>query len=238
MTEIRIESTDSPEEILNLLWGHMEFPDNTDRAFEVFVRLELARSQLRNLPNTEPVTISAAWLKALMSGHSSDELRRGSEIRGRNGVTAGLLLLMLHAASTSKRVAFLNDAIELVIQATESKEPLRLPFQPYRNKPEIHRAWKRMAPVAHLWGGLCAIHNVKEQYDALPPRDRVDLIYSNALALQRWALAPADGVKPVIDPQAMVLLSCDVNAPDLRLNLSDSVDRKFAELLSKRKKKQ
>lgn len=67
MPDILIVPNDSPQQVLDVLWGHMNFPESPDRAFELMVRASLQRSGMLSVPNTEPVTLPAAWLKATLN---------------------------------------------------------------------------------------------------------------------------------------------------------------------------
>jgi hypothetical protein len=214
MPDIIIEPTDSAEDVLDVLWGYMQFPESWDRAYELTVRGRLLRTNLAATPNTEPVTVPAAWIKALLKGDSQRELQHGGEIRGRKGTTAGLVLLNLRFASTKTRAATINEAIEVLMGADETKQFSGFKFRPYRNKPEIHRAWKHMQSVAHLWAGYCWAQTEPAGFEPLSPTKRAEYILMHAVAHQQWATSSIAGSKPAIDPSVIWRVPPPPNCPD------------------------
>jgi len=182
------------------------------------------------------LTLPVGFIKALMNGHSEQELNEGGAIRARQGTTAGLVLWLRHAASTKTRTASFNAAMEMVMHGVEQPAPLDMPSAPYRNKPEIHKAWMHMQPVAHLWAGLCWAHTMRATLNTLPPLERAATIVGYAIAFQNWALSPRDGGKPLIASNRLWLIPSTVSPPNLGEMLPDKVRPEFASMLSSKRK--
>jgi hypothetical protein len=156
MRLLPFSENDPPDLVNRLVWWAMIHPKDPDRAFECFVKEQLVHGgKVYELPNSEVVNIPAAWVKALLNGPSYKELKSGVEVKTRQGITAGIILLSLRACAGLGRPLSLNTAIEVLTRA--DLERATGPFmgaKPYGNKAEIHKAWKAMCSVAHLWAAF------------------------------------------------------------------------------------
>jgi hypothetical protein len=154
MPTIDFDPGEPEHTVRNRIWGRLQFPTSFDKAFELYVQFELNHIGLANVKNLELLTLPASWIKALAWGPSYAELQRGSSIRNRRGYTAGSLLWSAYTYQQAGGNVSLNSAIEVLTRAVERKEAIAVRYRPYGNKPEMHRAWKEMKNVAHLWAGL------------------------------------------------------------------------------------
>jgi len=194
MPTIAFDPTESDRTVFNIIWGHQQFPRDTDKAFELFVLNELLYAGLASTENTQRVELPAAWIKALAFGPSLAEVRKGSEIRARQGFTAGALLWSAYLYRQTGKRPSLNAAIEILTQAVERRtKELPQPVRPYSNRPEIHRAWKAMQPVAHLWAGLALVEVLPSSQTL--PMNPVKARYSLGLArgLLAWGTSDEGG---------------------------------------------
>lgn len=238
MLQILILPEDTPERSLNGVWGHMQFPECRDKAFELYVRLELQQAGVRSTKNTDPVSLPASFIKALLNGHSAEELEKDDERRGRSGVTAGLLLINLRLASTAKRRASMNMAVEILTHGIEKRQLPPMPYKPYPNKPEMSVAWQHMAPVAHLWATLCMAHIAPSDWAGVKPIERATAFLAKALAFQQWATAPGPKRQAILDPEATWLLPFPPGThPNLLGDLSEHMNPAIRALLSPTRKR-
>ena len=81
MPMLRFAADDSPETALADVWSTMLYPSDSDRAFEAFVKNYLTTThRVCDLPNTEPVSLPASWIKALVAGPSFKEMLDEAEV--------------------------------------------------------------------------------------------------------------------------------------------------------------
>jgi hypothetical protein len=181
----------------------MIHPEEPDRAFECFVRDQLANgAKVYEIPNSELVHVSASWIKALLNGPSHRELRSGVDVRTRQGVTAGLVLLSLRTCASLERPLALNTAIEVLTRADD--ERATGPFlgaKPYGNKAEIHKAWTAMRSVAHLWAAWIHADFAARSGTRSPDLDLLRDALGLASSLGEWACGTRfrAGGGPLID---------------------------------------
>jgi hypothetical protein len=222
MPIIAFDPTEPDRTVFNLIWGRQQFPHDNDKAFELFVLNELLYAGLASAGNDERLDIPVSWVKALAFGPSLAEVRKGGEIRSRQGFTAGALLWSAYLYRQTGRRVTLNAAIEVLTQAVERGEgDLPYPMRPYSNKPEIHRAWKAMQPVAHLWAGLALVETLQASQGI--PKDALAARYSLGLArgFLSWA-ASEDGGRLLDHATAWDLPDC-VEKIDLQTLPAESV---------------
>jgi len=156
MPMLNVVEGQQPGEIAAFVWWAMVYPHDPDKAFESYVRDRLTEFEKQHDKSEELVQIPSVWLKALLAGSSDKELRQQVQLRSRQGVTAGCLLMSLRICADLGQPISLNTAIEFMTRSHEMKQvPHTLGATAYGNKPEIHSAWKAMRNVAHLWAAAC-----------------------------------------------------------------------------------
>ncbi len=99
MPVLEFELTEPPDVITNYVWGVMMFPTDSNRAFEYFVRAQLAGRNIHAAPNTEEITLPVSWVKALVAGDSLEATGKKTIKARREGATAGILLLSAYLYS-------------------------------------------------------------------------------------------------------------------------------------------
>lgn len=237
MPSIDFQPESPIEEMVNIIWGHMQFPSESDHAFELFVKLAISDFGLFAMPNKEILNLPAAWAKALVLGPSLAELNRGGKIRNRQGLTAAVLLwsAFLYSQQPGKKIS-LNKAIELVIRIVEDSDFQLLGVKPYKNKGEIHGAWTAMRNVAHLWAGLFLGEIETADGRLKPSLEALQRAMGLAKALDMWGCScelgsAIGGSKTLLDPERLIHLPTFI-APlsllPLTVELPEYVTRPFS----------
>ena len=188
----------------------MHYPNDPDRAFEAFVKTHLAAfGDVRQLPPTDKIEISASWLSALLTGPSLDELETVKHKGLGKGVTAGAVLLIAHLTEHLGRpIVFNTAAAVLETAATKRNGAARiLGAIAKSNKASINSAWKEMRPAAHLWAATCIVEGGTTLAGAKRTPAHIIDILGLAATLGDWAttrlMGRGEQSDPVIDPRAI-----------------------------------
>ena len=234
MPIIAFEPSEPDRTVFNLIWGHQQFPRDNDKAFELFVLNELLYCGLATTENNQRLDLPASWIKALAFGPSLVEVRKGSAIRERQGFTAGALLWAAYLYRQAGRRVTLNAAIEVLTQAVErGTKELPQPVRPYSNKPEIHRAWKAMQPVAHLWAGQAMVEVLQSSQKL--PKNPVSARYSLGLARGFLAWGTSDEGGRLLDAATAWELPDCVERIDLHTLPAESIPAFIREAAAKKR---
>ena len=236
MPIIDFQPTSPVAEVTNIVWGHMQFPNNVDHAFELFAKLMLCDAGLLHTPNDQTLNLPAAWAKALVLGPSLAELTKGGQTRNREGFTAAVLLwsAFLYSEQPGRKLS-LNKAIELVMRLVEGRADFQVHgIKLYPNKGEIHKAWTAMRNAAHLWAGLVLVELQTADGRLKPSLEALQRAMGIAKALGEWGsscdvASAGGGRRTLLDPSTLVQLPAFV-APipllPLPANLPEYVTRR------------
>ena len=176
------------------VWWVMHYPHEPRKAFQGYVKTYVA-AVVADRPAADEIPISAEWARALIEGPSIAELQRDAALSVRDGVTAGLVLLNCRLTANLGRPVSLNTAIELVVRASEFSDVVIGGAKAHPNKGEIHRAWKWMKQVAHLWaaGNLVHLDPTTAEIVAHGEAETIRSMLRASVTLLEWATSQQVG---------------------------------------------